>query len=224
MDDERAASRSTPSVRVAVRSWTARVAAVRHPAPLPEVPVPVHPSLTRPTTPSQAAPSQAAPSQAAPSPTTPSQAAPSRPTAGGSVPRLLLRLLAGVLVLLPLLGLAALAEAAGPGLTRDQERVVLRLVDDICADTWCSGDDDYRFQRLRCTGRACALRFSVAVRTEGRPQWRPRRGRLPALTYADMVTTWPTGTRTLTPRFFELVGDAVRGARLPAAGGPACCQ
>lgn len=39
-------------------------------------------------------------------------------------------------------------------LSKDQARTVLKLVDDICGDTWCEGDHNFHFDRIECS-RAC---------------------------------------------------------------------
>jgi len=46
-------------------------------------------------------------------------------------------------------------------LTKGQETLVLDLIDDICADTWCEGDYDYNFSKFTCDESAgtCTLRF-----------------------------------------------------------------
>ena len=52
-------------------------------------------------------------------------------------------------------------------LTRAQEATALRMIDNICGDTWCSGDYNFRFQRLDCRagrgghGGSCTLRFRM---------------------------------------------------------------
>ena len=44
------------------------------------------------------------------------------------------------------------AEAAlGNALSPAQEKTALGLIDQICADTWCSGDYDFGFRRLSCS-------------------------------------------------------------------------
>jgi hypothetical protein len=45
-------------------------------------------------------------------------------------------------------------ELAGNALTKDQASTVLRLVDNICGDTWCEGDHNFHFDRIECS-RAC---------------------------------------------------------------------
>jgi hypothetical protein len=66
-----------------------------------------------------------------------------------------------------LVGPAAAVEPAPrpPALTSAQERTVLRLIDDICADTWCEGDHALRFTRFSCSPRraSCTLRLQGGV-------------------------------------------------------------
>ena len=42
------------------------------------------------------------------------------------------------------------AETKNPSLTDAEEKLVLRLIDGICGDTWCEGDYNYRFKSLKC--------------------------------------------------------------------------
>lgn len=66
---------------------------------------------------------------------------------------------------------ASLAEAPQElqrnALSRQEQATVLKLVDDICGDTWCEGDHNFSFDRLECQkgcgGRAgtCKLTFRV---------------------------------------------------------------
>jgi hypothetical protein len=39
-------------------------------------------------------------------------------------------------------------------LSTRQEATALKLIDDICGDTWCEGDHNFRFDRLQCQ-KAC---------------------------------------------------------------------
>jgi hypothetical protein len=87
------------------------------------------------------------------------------------------------------------------GLTRQEEAVVLKAIDDICGDTWCEGDHNFSFDRLECVqgcseqaGR-CRLTFRV-------------------FSYDTDLETGPTYTRSCsTPGFagfdslVESVGD-----------------
>jgi hypothetical protein len=89
--------------------------------------------------------------------------------------------LCGVLLLGSLVGCAFEASEAVDGealaggaqalrrqaLTPRQEATALQLIDDICGDTWCEGDHNFRFDRLDCErgcGRhagTCQLTFRV---------------------------------------------------------------
>ena len=47
-------------------------------------------------------------------------------------------------------------------LSSAQSKSALKLIDDICGDTWCSGDYNFGFRRLTCAEqphRADVLRF-----------------------------------------------------------------
>lgn len=53
------------------------------------------------------------------------------------------------------------------GLSPSQEATALKLIDDICGDTWCEGDHNFSFEQLECAkgcrGQAgsCRLTFRV---------------------------------------------------------------
>lgn len=75
-------------------------------------------------------------------------------------------------------------------LTRQQEATALKLIDDICGDTWCEGDHNFRFDRLECrTGCAskpgtCELTFRL-------------------FSYDTDIETGPTYTRTCKTHDFK---------------------
>ena len=127
---------------------------------------------------------------------------------------------AGALLLTAVSSAVLLAEpaSAAPGevrryaLTAAQERVVLRLVDDVCGDTWCEGDHALRFRRFSCHPRqGCVLRVELASWSHEPLRWHTRSARLLGFPrYADMVVTAPGGERSLRPAFYEAVGRAVR--------------
>src|SRR6478609_9146948 len=58
----------------------------------------------------------------------------------------------------------------GNALSVAEAATALKLIDDICGDTWCSGDYDFGFRRLNCNRRAqsCTLTLQVFPR-EGVP-------------------------------------------------------
>ena len=130
------------------------------------------------------------------------------------LPRVLLAALSVVVVAA---GPAAAPAAAGPptlryALTASQERVVLRLVDDICGDTWCEGDHAMRFTGFTCSARrGCVLRVRLASWSHEPLRWHDRSARVLGFPrFRDMVVTAPGGERSLQPAFFEAVGHAVR--------------
>jgi hypothetical protein len=132
-----------------------------------------------------------------------------------SAARLLVRVLLAALVLL--VPLAAPASASSPGplryaLTGAQERIVLRLVDDVCGDTWCEGDHAMRFRSFTCSPRrGCVLRMRLASWSQEPLRWHSRSARVLGFPrFADMVVTASGGERSLRPAFFEAVGRAVR--------------
>lgn len=93
-------------------------------------------------------------------------------------------------------------ELSSSALTKKQASTVLKLVDDICGDTWCEGDHNFRFDRLECTrpcGKTpgtCRLTFRI-------------------FPYDSDLATGPTYTRTCKTRgftgFASLVDTAPNG-------------
>ena len=57
---------------------------------------------------------------------------------------------------------------SGNALSPTQAKIALGLIDQICADTWCSGDYDFAFRRLTCSRAAetCSLTLQVFPREE----------------------------------------------------------
>jgi len=71
-----------------------------------------------------------------------------------------------------------------------QEAAALKLIDDICGDTWCEGDNNFRFDRLECRAGcsghegSCRLTFRI-------------------FSYDTDVETGPTYTRSCTTGGFR---------------------
>jgi hypothetical protein len=65
--------------------------------------------------------------------------------------------------------------SCGNALSPSEERTALKLIDDICGDTWCEGDDNFTFERLTCRARAtgapeggsCTLKLRIIPREDG---------------------------------------------------------
>lgn len=55
-----------------------------------------------------------------------------------------------------------------------EEKTTLKLIDDICGDTWCDGDNDFAFDRLACragatnapAGGTCTLKLRLIPRDD----------------------------------------------------------
>lgn len=124
--------------------------------------------------------------------------------------------LTGPLAVLTLVGVLAGGAAAAPlhrsSVTAAQERVVLRLVDDFCGDTWCEGEHAFRFRSFDChPRRGCLLRVRLASWSAGPLRWHDRSARVLGFSrFDDMVVTDRHGERSLRPAFVEAVGRAVR--------------
>lgn len=64
-------------------------------------------------------------------------------------------------------------------LSPSEQKIALKLIDDICGDTWCEGDNDFAFEQLTCREGArgavgsgsCTLRFRIIPRTEAPPSY-----------------------------------------------------
>lgn len=105
-------------------------------------------------------------------------------------------------------------------LTVAQERVVLRLIDNIWGDTWCEGDHAFRFRRFACDHRRarCTLHLQLALLTEEPQRWHARSQHVCGFPrYRDRVRTAPNGERSLRQPFYEAVGEAVRAAEATVA-------
>ena len=107
---------------------------------------------------------------------------------------------------------AASADVRRYAVTAAQERVVLRLVDDICGDTWCEGEHAFRFRRFAChPRRGCLLVVDLATWSHEPRRWHRRSAWVRGFPrFGDMVVTAPGGERSLQPAFYEAVGRAVR--------------
>ena len=102
----------------------------------------------------------------------------------------------------------------GNALSRAEERIVLKLVDDVCGDTWCEGDHDFRFRHLFCDSNAatCSLMFQMALRegggSAGRWRWQVcRTGGF--LDFDSLVETTSGGYQWLTDAYYEALSACI---------------
>ncbi len=114
-----------------------------------------------------------------------------------------------------LAGPASAAPGTRPpsGSTVARERVVLRLIDDICGDTWCEGDHLFDFRYFACDPEphGCVLRLRIAPLVEPgvRPRWQWRSGHLHGFLLREMVVRAPDGRTSLAPAFYAAVSALV---------------
>jgi hypothetical protein len=97
-------------------------------------------------------------------------------------------------------------------LTQSEEQITLKLIDDICGDTWCEGDNDFAFRHLSCTAPrgthpgVCQLRLQIIPR-EGVLSPRASYNRTcttPHFTGFDsLVATAPNGYQSLQPAYYD---------------------
>ena len=99
-------------------------------------------------------------------------------------------------------------------LTPAQAKTALKLIDDICGDTWCSGDYDFRFHRLTCSAPSatCTLGLQILPR-EGVPATQPsylRTCRTQGFTGFDsLVVTASNGYQSLDPDYYLALTDCI---------------
>jgi hypothetical protein len=57
-----------------------------------------------------------------------------------------------------------ISPAFADDLCRRDEKKVLFAIDQICGDTWCEGDSNFQFRKIRCNFKlgSCALEFRTA--------------------------------------------------------------
>ena len=102
-------------------------------------------------------------------------------------------------------------------LSQPQEQLALKLIDNICGDTWCSGDYNYAFRHLTCSAPhgpqhpgSCTLNLQIIPR-EGVPTPRPLFNRSCTtgnfLGFDSLVATTTTGYQYLTPDYYDALTE-----------------
>ena len=98
-----------------------------------------------------------------------------------------------------------------------QEATALKLIDDICGDTWCEGDHDFRFDRLQCQkgcGRnegSCMLTFrifSYDTDIETGPTYE-RACRTGGFTGFDSLVSTQGRYPTLEPAYYDALSECI---------------
>lgn len=113
----------------------------------------------------------------------------------------------------PLLEVGSHAEAiAKKGLTPRQAKTVLRLVDNICGDTWCEGDFNFAFHRIDCDARAetCTLSLELISRDEEGQAVYPRTCTTGGFTgFTSLVETSDGGYQSLNWDYYTSLTECI---------------
>ena len=99
-------------------------------------------------------------------------------------------------------------------LSAAQTKTVLRLIDNICGDTWCDGDYDFGFRRLTCShaGQTCTLTLQAfpieGVSATQKSYWRSCK--TPGFTgFSSLVSTAPGGYQSLTDGYYDVLSECI---------------
>jgi len=109
-------------------------------------------------------------------------------------------------------------ELSSNALTRAEASTALTLIDNICGDTWCEGDHNFRFLRLHCQdpcGRSpgtCRLTLQIFP-YDSTPEAGPtftRSCKTPDFTgFGSLVQTAPSGYQSLQPEYFDALTECI---------------
>jgi hypothetical protein len=113
----------------------------------------------------------------------------------------------------------AVAQDETEGLTKNalsaaQAKTTLKLIDDICGDTWCDGDYDFGFRRLTCAQSAhtCTLTLQVfprdGVTSSARSYWRSCKTAGFA-GFASLVNTASSGYQSLQSDYYDALTECM---------------
>ncbi len=115
------------------------------------------------------------------------------------------------------------SKADANDLSTTQAKTALRVIDNICGDTWCSGDYDFGFKKIVChfSKGTCTVTMLIWPRQDQRPipvYWRSCK--ISGLHgFADLVDTAPNGYQSINQDFYEPMTDCTMRitSKLPPA-------
>jgi hypothetical protein len=93
-----------------------------------------------------------------------------------------------------------------------QTKTALKLIDDICGDTWCSGDYNFAFRRLTCSrvAKTCTLTLQVfpreGVASRERSYWRSCKT-AGFQGFASLVDTSSSGYQSLDQTYYDALTE-----------------
>jgi len=102
----------------------------------------------------------------------------------------------------------------GNALSVAEAATALKLIDDICGDTWCSGDYDFGFRRLTCSRAAstCTLTLQVFARDPALAQRRGIWRSCKTSGFADfgsLVQTFSNGYQSLDDSYYVALTECM---------------
>jgi hypothetical protein len=102
-------------------------------------------------------------------------------------------------------------------LSSAEERTALKLIDDICGDTWCEGDYNFAFEKLTCRAGnpgvagsgSCALRLALIPYEDNPPRFVRSCTTRGFSGFASLVQTAPNGYQSLQPDFYDALSECI---------------
>jgi hypothetical protein len=102
-------------------------------------------------------------------------------------------------------------------LSRVQEKTALKLIDDICGDTWCEGDNNFAFLSLQCRAAtsktkegSCTLKLDIIPRVDDpAPHYRRSCTTSGFTGFASLVSKSPSGYQSLQPAFYDALSACI---------------
>ncbi|WP_394832862.1 hypothetical protein LVJ94_40810 [Pendulispora rubella] len=103
------------------------------------------------------------------------------------------------------------AELQTSDLSKEQAAIALKLLDDICGDTWCEGEYNWHFPKIVCrfAQTSCTVTFRVTTYDDP-PKNYTRWCKVRELTrFEDLVQTAPNGYQSLNDAFYDKVSACI---------------
>jgi len=102
-------------------------------------------------------------------------------------------------------------------LSPSEEKTALKLIDDICGDTWCEGDNNFAFERLTCrrgaaispSGGTCTLTLRILPRDDGHHSYTRTCTTSGFVDFASLVATAQSGYQSLNWDYYLALTDCI---------------
>ena len=102
-------------------------------------------------------------------------------------------------------------------LSASQEQTTLKLIDDICGDTWCEGDNNFAFERLTCRagtpglpdGGTCTLELRIIPREDDPPCYSRTCTTRGFYGFDSLVETAQSGHQSLRWDYYLALSDCI---------------